>query len=73
MVFDIEGVRPALLSEESLKILDQLRGFRHVFRHAYSHGLDEERILILLNRIKSSNPTIKKDLGNFRQAVASIT
>ena len=73
MVFAIEGIRPALLSEDSLRVLDELRGFRHMFRHAYSHGLDEERILILLNRIKSSNPTIKKDLGNFRQAVASIT
>ena len=73
MVFAIEGRRPALLSQDSLRVLDELRGFRHMFRHAYSHGLDEERILILLNRIKSSNPTIKKDLGNFRQAVASIT
>jgi hypothetical protein len=73
MVFAIEGIRPALLSEDSLRLLDELRGFRHMFRHAYSHGLDEERILILLKRIKSSNPTIKKDLANFRQAVASIT
>lgn len=73
MVFAIEGIRPALLSEDSLRVLDELRGFRHMFRHAYSHGLDEERILILLNRIKSSNPIINKDLTNFRQAVASIT
>jgi hypothetical protein len=72
MVFGIEGIRPALLSEASFRLLDQLRGFRHVFRHAYSHGLDEERILILLNRIKSSNPIIKKDLEHFRQAVVSI-
>jgi hypothetical protein len=73
MVLGIEGIRPALLSEESFRILDQLRGFRHVFRHAYAHGLDEERILILLNRIKSSNPVIEKDLAKFRQAVVSIT
>ena len=73
MVFAIEGIRPALLSQDSLRVLDELRGFRHMFRLAYSHGLDQERILILLNRIKSSNPTIKKDLTNFRQAVASIT
>ncbi len=73
MVFAIEGIRPALLSEDSLRVLDELRGFRHMFRHAYSHGLDEERILILLNRIKSSNPMINKDLADFRQAVASIT
>jgi hypothetical protein len=73
MVFAIEGIRPALLSKDSLRVLDELRGFRHMFRHAYSHGLDEERIIILLNRIKLSNSMINKDLGNFRQAVASIT
>ncbi|MDA8408572.1 MAG: hypothetical protein M0T73_17155 [Deltaproteobacteria bacterium] len=73
MVLAIEGIRPALLSEESFRILDQLRGFRHVFRHAYSHGLDEERVMILCNRIKSSNPIIKKDLACFRQAAVSIT
>ncbi|MHB8204210.1 MAG: ribonuclease toxin HepT-like protein [Desulfomonilaceae bacterium] len=73
MVFGIEGIRPALLSDDSFRVLDELRAFRHVFRHAYSHGLEEERVMILLNRIKSSNPIIKKDLASFRQAVVSIT
>ena len=36
MKIHIEGVRPKLLSDDSFKILDELRGFRHVFRHAYS-------------------------------------
>ncbi len=34
MVFAIEGIRPALLSQESLRVLDELRGFRYVFRQA---------------------------------------
>ena len=46
MVLNIEGVRPALLSEISFRNLDELRGFRHVFRHAYSYGLDDERVLL---------------------------
>ncbi|MGO8881870.1 MAG: hypothetical protein ACLPVO_01525 [Desulfomonilaceae bacterium] len=71
MVFGIEGIRPALLSEESFRILDQLRGFRHVFRHAYSHGLEKERINALLNKLKSSRSTIENDLRSFRQAVIS--
>ena len=41
----IEGVRPALISMESYQYLDEIRGFRHVFRHAYSYGLDDERVL----------------------------
>ena len=73
MVFAIEGIRPALLSDDSFRVLDELRAFRHVFRHAYSHGLDEERIAALLNKIKSSRSTIENDLRSFRQAVVSIT
>ena len=39
----IEGVRPELLADESFMLLDELRGFRHVFRHAYSYKLDAEK------------------------------
>ena len=67
MVFGIEGIRPALLSEESLQdTRSNFEAFRHVFRHAYSHGLDEERIAALLNKIKSSRSTIENDLRNFQ-------
>ena len=50
MRLDIEGIRPRLLSEESFKILDELRGFRHVFRHAYSYELEHERVLKLADK-----------------------
>jgi len=44
MKMSIEGVRPALLSETSYKLLDSLRAFRHVFRHAYSYELDPKKL-----------------------------
>lgn len=44
MKMPIEGVRPALLSETSYKLLDSLRAFRHVFRHAYSYELDPKKL-----------------------------
>ncbi|MEM9807721.1 MAG: hypothetical protein AAF959_20845 [Cyanobacteria bacterium P01_D01_bin.56] len=31
----VEGIRPAFLSEDSFDLLNQLRSFRHMFRHAY--------------------------------------
>lgn len=40
MAIPIEGIRPALLSQESYTLLDNLRSFRHFFRHAYSYELD---------------------------------
>ncbi len=32
---DIEGIRPRLLSDSSSEALDELRCFRHLFRHVY--------------------------------------
>ena len=69
MLLSIEGVRPALLSEGSFKFLNELRGFRHVFRHAYSYGLDDERVSTLLRKILDSKGAVIKDLNNFRKII----
>ena len=69
MLISIEGVRPALISKETYKHLDEIRGFRHVFRHAYSYGLDDERVFFLLNRVLKNKSLILNDFENFRQNV----
>lgn len=48
MAISIEGVRPRLLSQECFLLLDNLRSFRHLFRHAYSYELDERKLKIVL-------------------------
>jgi HepT-like protein len=48
MILEIKDVRPPLLSKESHNALNELRSFRHIFRHAYSYGLDDERVLHLV-------------------------
>ncbi len=72
MMLTIEGVRPALLSEESFCHLDELRGFRHVFRHAYSYGLDDERVIYLLKRVLNWKVNVLGELKAFRKKVYSI-
>jgi len=59
-------------SEESYRFLNELRGFRHVFRHAYSFGLDDERISFLLNRVLKKKELLLKDLKKFRKTIAEI-
>ncbi len=68
----IEGVRPALLSKESYVWLNELRGFRHVFRHAYNFGLDDERIFHLLRNVLKKKDLILEDLQAFQDSIASI-
>ena len=70
MMVEIEDVRPSLLSIASYKFLNELRGFRHVFRHAYSYGLDKERVSALLRKIFDQMDDVKSDLQAFRSTVA---
>ena len=72
MLVDIEQVRPALISEESYRFLNELRGFRHVFRHAYSFGMDDERVSFLLRRVLKKKELLIQDLKKFRKAIADI-
>lgn len=48
MKMPIDGVRPAFLSKESYKLLDSLRAFRYVFRHAYSYELDSKKLALVV-------------------------
>jgi uncharacterized protein YutE (UPF0331/DUF86 family) len=70
MLLRINDVRPPLISQGSFRLLNELRGFRHVFRHAYSYGLDEDRVQALLRKIIDSKDVVIKDLNTFRKTVA---
>ena len=72
MLLNIKDVRPALLSEAGYRILNELRGFRHVFRHAYNYGLDDERVNALLRKVLGQKDTVIQDLQIFRKTVAGI-
>ena len=72
MLLRIENVRPALLSDASYRLLDELRGFRHVFRYAYSHGLDDERVGALLRKILKHQDPVTHDLQTFRKTIAGF-
>ena len=72
MVLNIDGIRPALLSEKCYRYLNELRGFRHVFRHAYSYGLDDEQILVLIRKTIQNEEIVLDDIGNFRIKIKQI-
>ncbi len=72
MVISIEGLRPAVLTDKSFRELNELRGFRHAFRHAYSYGLDDERVRHLLHRIILAKKQIFDDINDFRSQISVI-
>ena len=65
MKMPIEGVRPALLSETSYKLLDSLRAFRHVFRHAYSYELDPKKLALVVEDALKLRRLYQGDIDRF--------
>lgn len=44
VTLDLKGIRPAFLPADAVRDVRELKGFRHLFRHAYDLDLDPTRI-----------------------------
>jgi hypothetical protein len=69
---DIPDVRPALLSTESLKILDKLRSFRHFVRHGYNYELDKDELKLIQDKLIHSFELVQKDIIVFSDFTKSL-
>lgn len=65
MKVPIEGIRPALLSEESFKPLNNLWNFRHFFRHVYTYELDRRKVALVLSDALKLKESFKNDFERF--------
>lgn len=73
MTLHIKGVRPALLTEETARLLDSLRAFRHFFRHAYTYELDPRKLAVVLEDALKLEERYKKEVDLFLQLIESET
>lgn len=67
MTQEISGIRPALLSVESYRLLNGLRGFRHFFRHAYNVPIEFDQLQINIGRARQLYPHLAQDVDHFWQ------
>lgn len=51
LALDLSPIRPALWDRPTVKLLDELRRFRHVFRNMYADDLDPQRVLLVQERV----------------------
>ena len=49
MFLEIPGIRPAVLPRELIGTLNDLRGFRHVFRHSYDFEIDPKKLQLTID------------------------
>jgi hypothetical protein len=69
MKIEITGVRPRAISEATFNLLDSLRGFRHVFRHAYGTSLDRRKIDIVLEDARLLRKSLRREFAAFLESL----
>ena len=62
---DIEETRPPLLSDTALAALDELRRFRHLFRHLYRYDLEPEGVQRALAQAHRLQSVYRQDINQF--------
>ena len=65
MRLTIEGIRPACISEEAFTLLDELRRFRHFFRHAYLSELEFDKLAYLVKVAEKLRVVFQRDRQQF--------
>ena len=65
MKIEIPGIRPAIISTETGKFLDELRRFRHIVRNVYTHHIDPERLKKLVEGSSKSFVQLNAEISAF--------
>ena len=68
----LEGVRPAVLTESTFVWLDELRRFRHLFRHAHGAEFDRQRVKDLAIRTLEMRSTLDEELHRLEMFIEAL-
>jgi hypothetical protein len=63
--YELEGVRPAILGDETYRRLSEILRFRHFFRHAYAVELDENKLGVVVGHLVASHGSVDDELRRF--------
>ena len=72
MKLDVEDYRPAVIDEELYLLLEDFRGFRHVFRHSYSFELDWERERLVARKLPGAVAMLRTQVEEFFLLLAAM-
>lgn len=69
----VPGYRPAVIDEELYLLLEDFRGFRHVFRNCYSFELDWERERLVASRFRRAAALLHAQVERFLESLSELT
>lgn len=62
---ELPGERPAVFSNKTFELIDELRRFRHVFRAKYGFRLNPDKIYKNVSLLKELHQQMKIDINDF--------
>lgn len=65
MRLDTMPLRPAVIDDAAYDALDELRRFRHLFRHSYGAKLDPQRLQLVMHKAFALKPIYVGQLDQF--------
>jgi hypothetical protein len=68
----LKDIRPAAISRETRRCLDQFRGFRHVVRNVYTFTLYPTRMTELVEQLPDCHTAVAADLAEFARFLNSV-
>jgi len=65
MKLSVPGFRPAVINDELFHLLNDFRGFRHIFRHSYTFDLDWEKERPVAMKLSLTYLLLKEQVEQF--------
>lgn len=73
MRLNLMPLRPAVIDDAAYDALDELRRFRHLFRHAYAVRLDPQRLKLVVDKALALKAIYVEQLGQFVDFLQKLT
>lgn len=73
MARDIYRIRPRVIQDETMLLLDEYRKFRHLVRNIYTFNIVPEKVMKLARDIKKAFRFLKIDINNFLKIIEKIS
>ena len=72
MLLHIPEVRPAFFTLNEYEQVDELRGFRHLFRNIYNTRLDPQRVLLVQQKVPAAIASVDAGIDRYMNFLSQL-
>jgi hypothetical protein len=72
MTLNVPGIRPSVIGQETFRLLDELRRFRHLFRNAYILKFDPDKLRLIVEDAFSLESLYPTEIAAFQKFLDSF-